>query len=103
MNLDLEKALADIQRKRGLDNPALVGTLLRDLYGIPCVRTLTGRKLSQFLPAGRDSQGLYQKKRVGRNLDRLRIHASQHKKDYRVFRMIHRYQALKANLDAGRI
>ena len=99
---DLEKALAQIQRKQGLDNPALVGTLLRDCYQIPSVRALTGKKLSEFLPAGKDSQTHYQRARIGRALNRTRIHLSQNPKDYPVARMIHRYQAYKANLDGLR-
>ena len=86
----LHKALKAISQEESLDNPSLIGAILRDQYGIPSVRRVFGIKLSEVLP-GR--QALYEKRRLMTRLRALQDHCQAHHKDYPAARSIHRLKA----------
>ncbi|MCD6156916.1 MAG: 30S ribosomal protein S15 [Euryarchaeota archaeon] len=77
---DVEKLVVDL-RKKGYST-AMIGTILRDQYGIPSVKAITGKKITKIL----EEHGLAPEipedlMNLMRKAVKLRKHLAKHKKD----------------------
>ena len=88
---EIEQLIVDLAKKGY--KPATIGLILRDVYGIPSVRQVVGKKLCQILkehgvmpPLPQDLSDLIEKAK------RIKRHLEQHRKD------VHNKRALQLTL-----
>ena len=93
---ELNQVITLIGREYSFKNPALVGQILRDHYGVYSVKSLFNLKLCKILGKSQTEYELGQQKD---KLENLKNHLLKHRKDLRVKRLTHSVIAKIANLD----
>lgn len=78
---EVEKRILELYEEG--NEPSMIGMILRDRYGVPSVKQVTGKKLAEVLKENNAMTGLPEdlKSLIDKALN-LRKHAEEHRKDF---------------------